>query len=315
MRCCTGHRHEPHQRLVVPRDDHFLTLERLAHQRRELRLGFRDVEMNRLVRRVLHMVILYDQPSWLDWTRRSGCGDNASSLPTASPSSPLTACSPTTTSRTRRRAWRASSRRTAPISPRRAWPFSSRRASRYVVVSRGIWLAGGVAVPLAISHPPAELEYVVRDSGASIVVGSGRQADALEAIAAAKGARFIRTPDLLATDAAPMAVAPPAPDRRAMIVYTSGTTGKPKGAVTTHGNMAAQIASLDPGMGMDAGRLSRCWCCRCITCTASSTCSAARWPRAPAARCCRSSTPSRRGTGSRPARSRCSPPCRPSITG
>jgi len=114
----------------------------------------------------------------------------------------------------------------------------------HVVVSRGIWLAGGVAVPLATSHPPAELDYVVRDSDASIVVGSGRQADALEAIAAAKGARFIRTPDLLATDAAPMAVAPPAPDRRAMIVYTSGTTGKPKGAVTTHGNMAAQIASL-----------------------------------------------------------------------
>jgi malonyl-CoA/methylmalonyl-CoA synthetase len=113
-----------------------------------------------------------------------------------------------------------------------------------VVVSRGIWLAGGVAVPLATSHPPAELEYVIRDAEASIVVGSGRQAAALEAIAAATGARFIRTPDLIATDAAPMAVAPPVPDRRAMIVYTSGTTGKPKGAVSTHGNLAAQIASL-----------------------------------------------------------------------
>jgi malonyl-CoA/methylmalonyl-CoA synthetase len=114
----------------------------------------------------------------------------------------------------------------------------------HVVVSRAIWLAGGVAVPLATSHPPAELEYVIRDADASIVIGSGRQAEALEAIAAAKGARFIRTPDLLATDAAPMAVAPPAPERRAMIVYTSGTTGKPKGAVTTHGNLAAQVTSL-----------------------------------------------------------------------
>ncbi len=114
----------------------------------------------------------------------------------------------------------------------------------HVVVSRAIWLAGGVAVPLATSHPPAELEYVIRDADASIVIGSGRQAESLEAIAAAKGARFIRTPDLLATDAAPMAVAPPAPERRAMIVYTSGTTGKPKGAVTTHGNLAAQVTSL-----------------------------------------------------------------------
>jgi malonyl-CoA/methylmalonyl-CoA synthetase len=114
----------------------------------------------------------------------------------------------------------------------------------YVVVSRGIWLAGGVAVPLAVSHPPAELEHVIRDAEASIVVGSGRHAGALEAIAAAAGARFIRTPDLIATDAEPRAAVELSPRRRAMIVYTSGTTGKPKGAVTTHGNMAAQIASL-----------------------------------------------------------------------
>src|SRR6478735_9202045 len=47
----------------------------------------------------------------------------------------------------------------------------------FVAVQRGIWRAGGVAVPLAVSHPPAELDHVVRDSGASIVVGSGRQAE------------------------------------------------------------------------------------------------------------------------------------------
>ena len=114
----------------------------------------------------------------------------------------------------------------------------------YVVVSRGIWLAGGVAVPLAVSHPPAELEHVIRDSQASIVVGGGRHADALASIAAAVGARFIRTPDLIATDQEAGPVVDLSPDRRAMIIYTSGTTGKPKGAVTTHGNMAAQIGSL-----------------------------------------------------------------------
>src|SRR5687767_15516337 len=40
----------------------------------------------------------------------------------------------------------------------------------YAAVQRGIWRAGGVAVPLAVSHPPAELEYVIKDAGASVVV-------------------------------------------------------------------------------------------------------------------------------------------------
>jgi malonyl-CoA/methylmalonyl-CoA synthetase len=114
----------------------------------------------------------------------------------------------------------------------------------HVVIARGIWLAGGVAVPLAVSHPPAELEYVIRDAGASIVVGSGRHGGTLESIASATGARFIRTPDVLATDAEAWPAREPGLDRRAMMLYTSGTTGRPKGVVTTHGNMAAQITSL-----------------------------------------------------------------------
>ena len=55
----------------------------------------------------------------------------------------------------------------------------------YAAVQRGIWRAGGVAVPLAVSHPPAELEYVIRDSGASVVVGDPASA----ADAGAAGAR------------------------------------------------------------------------------------------------------------------------------
>ncbi|HEY2434746.1 MAG TPA: acyl-CoA synthetase [Vicinamibacterales bacterium] len=125
----------------------------------------------------------------------------------------------------------------------------------HVAVSRGIWQAGGVAVPLAVSHPEAELEYVVRDAGASIVVASGRLAESLRAVSARAGARFLDTHDLLAGLDVPeprQQPEPPRQARRALIVYTSGTTGRPKGVVTTHGQIAAQIASLLDAWGWTA---------------------------------------------------------------
>src|SRR5687768_9734275 len=75
--------------------------------------------------------------------------------------------------------------------------FLVRPGFDYVAVQRGIWRAGGVAVPLAASHPPPELEYVIRDSGAAVVVGEPACALVLAPIAAAAGVRFATTVQLL----------------------------------------------------------------------------------------------------------------------
>jgi malonyl-CoA/methylmalonyl-CoA synthetase len=118
----------------------------------------------------------------------------------------------------------------------------------YVAVQRGIWRAGGVAVPLAMSHPPAELEYVIRDAGASVVVADAGAAAVLAPLARAARARFLTTPDAMraaAAESLPVLGA----HRRAMIIYTSGTTGRPKGAVTTHENVGAQISALVTAWG------------------------------------------------------------------
>ena len=118
----------------------------------------------------------------------------------------------------------------------------------YAAVQRGIWRAGGVAVPLAVSHPPAELEYVIRDSGAALVVGDQTSAPVLAPLARAARARLVAVDDALR--ASPVEDLPHlGSHRRAMIIYTSGTTGRPKGVVSTHQIIGAQIASLVEAWG------------------------------------------------------------------
>src|SRR5690348_777343 len=55
----------------------------------------------------------------------------------------------------------------------------------YAATQRGIWRAGGVAVPLAMSHPATELAYVLADSGAGIAVADPATARTLAPVAAA----------------------------------------------------------------------------------------------------------------------------------
>ncbi len=117
----------------------------------------------------------------------------------------------------------------------------------YVATQWGIWRAGGIAVPLCVSHPRPELEYVITDANASIVVAHPSFAALLRPIAEAASIRFILTSELLPAQIAPL----PEVDgtRRALILYTSGTTGKPKGVVTTHHNIQAQVTSLITAWG------------------------------------------------------------------
>ena len=119
----------------------------------------------------------------------------------------------------------------------------------HVAVRQGIWRAGGMAVPLAISHPPAELEYVIRDSAAQYVVVEPAAVDMLAPIAHSVNARLFTTTELLDGVRRDTPLPSVAATWRAMIVYTSGTTGRPKGVVTTHAVIGAQVASLVEAWG------------------------------------------------------------------
>jgi acyl-CoA synthetase (AMP-forming)/AMP-acid ligase II len=124
-----------------------------------------------------------------------------------------------------------------------------------------MWAAfhgGFVAVPVNWHLHPDEVDYVVRHSGAGAVVVSDETAAVTRAlpedvrvlrVAAADGSDSgLDYEDVLATEPSPVVDA--APDDPAWLFYTSGTTGRPKGATLTHRNLAAMTEAyyddLDP---------------------------------------------------------------------
>jgi len=125
--------------------------------------------------------------------------------------------------------------------------FLAPRGFQYVALQWGIWRVGGIAVPLGEMHPVSELEYVIRDSGASIIVVHPEFEAKLRAVAWDLGVRFLPTGELLSP--AKGSLPQIDPGRRAMILYTSGTTGRAKGVVSTHLNIQAQITSLIEAWG------------------------------------------------------------------
>ncbi|MGA8877857.1 MAG: acyl-CoA synthetase [Candidatus Korobacteraceae bacterium] len=113
----------------------------------------------------------------------------------------------------------------------------------WAAVQWGIWRAGGIAVPLPLNTPAAELEYYVNDTQTSALIHDSSNESVAAAVSAACGVHPYAYRVMLARE--PRVVLPEITgERRAMILYTSGTTSRPNGVVTTHANITAQIESL-----------------------------------------------------------------------
>jgi len=120
----------------------------------------------------------------------------------------------------------------------------------------GCWAAGLCAVPANARLHPREVEYIAGNSGARLLIVTPGLAEALAPLAGAVDSldAVISTGtavyDALLTSAPPLRPEPGNPTDRAWLFYTSGTTGRPKGAVLSHRNLLfmsqCYYADIDP---------------------------------------------------------------------
>jgi long-chain acyl-CoA synthetase len=131
--------------------------------------------------------------------------------------------------------------------------IAAKNTPDYIALLYGVWHAGLIAVPANAKLHGAELAYILEQSGARVCFASAgidseiapHAPQSLERLIAIGSAEYVA---LFAADAIDMV--PRASDDLAWLFYTSGTTGRPKGAMLTHRVLAlaseAYAAEVDP---------------------------------------------------------------------
>jgi len=126
------------------------------------------------------------------------------------------------------------------------------RSAEMLVAVLGTLEAGGAYVPLDPSFPQDRLDYMLSDSGATVLVTQASLVDRYQAYEGARVCLDAAGQVESATAGAEAAVAPAVtPDDLAYVIYTSGSTGRPKGVQVPHRAVVNFLTAMadTPGLG------------------------------------------------------------------
>jgi len=141
-------------------------------------------------------------------------------------------------------------------------------STAFVVAYFGAMKRGAVPFPVNMRFEGSEVEYVLGDAGARILVtvgqfedaAAGFETDDLEHLVVAGGERGLDFASLVADNAGPHQIYPRKDGELAELVYTSGTTGRPKGVKHTHGNLSSNAQGLVHAMGWTSSEVTLTVC-------------------------------------------------------
>lgn len=129
----------------------------------------------------------------------------------------------------------------------------------YVTLLLAIAKLGAISVPLNIREAAPELAYIINDCGAAVVLCCNSLADKLPASATIPSVKTVLSVDLTSPDSmAPLTAhglvvesEPVDQEDAAVILYTSGTTGHPKGAILSHVNIVHSVLQYQHAMTIE----------------------------------------------------------------
>lgn len=110
----------------------------------------------------------------------------------------------------------------------------------YIIAYFAIQRAGGIAVPINTFLTPDEILFIINDSGCGIVIHGSSFLEILKRPGEELDVEMVLFEDIPQDDAEPYRGKA---DDTAVFLYTSGTTGFPKGAMLTHRNLISNVES------------------------------------------------------------------------